>query len=124
MDTKTHKSLKYYLDLPWTYTITTTKESGETLFIVRVNELPGVVTDAPTIQEAMTLIKEVMKGAFALYRKNGEAIPEPVDPETYKGRIAYRTTGKRHAQLAQEALARHVSLSAVIDECIDKQLKR
>ncbi len=128
MDTKKttqkNKNLKYYLKLPWSYTVTTTSEGGgKTLFIVRVNELPGVVTDAPTIQEAMNLIKEAMKGAFELYRENGEVIPEPVDPETYKGRIAYRTTSKRHARLAQEALVKRVSLSTVIDECIDRQLK-
>ena len=123
MDTKKNKNLKYYLNLPWSYTITTTKEDGETLFIVRVNELPGVCTDAPTIQEAMSLIKEAMTGAFELYMDNGQEIPEPVNPETYKGRIAYRTTSKRHARLAQEALAKNASLSVIIDECIDKQLK-
>lgn len=123
MATKKNKSLKQYLDLPWTYTIITAKEDGEPFFIVRVNELPGVVSDAPTIQGAMRGIKEAMQGAFELYRENGEEIPEPVDPEAYKGRIAYRTTGKRHARLAQEALVKHISLSAVIDQCIDNQLK-
>ncbi len=120
---KKNKSLKYYLNLPWSYTVITAKENGETFFIVRVNELPGVCTDAPTIQEAMLSIKEAMQGAFELYLENGEVIPEPVDPEAYKGRIAYRTTSQRHARLAQEALIENVSLSAVIDKCIDKQLK-
>ena len=123
MVTKKNKSLDYYLKLPWSYTVTTADENGQQFFIVRVNELPGVCTDAPTVEEAMRLIKEAIKGAIELYLENGEEIPEPVNSETYKGKIAYRTTSKRHLRLAREALAKKASLSAIIDECIDRALK-
>ena len=84
MQNKT-KNIKYYLDLPWTYTVETTRETGELLYIVHVNELPGIATDAPTLEEAMTLIKEAMQGAFKLYLKHGEEIPEPVNPDKFNG---------------------------------------
>lgn len=78
------KDINYYLNLPWTYTIETTHETGELLYIVHVNELPGIVTDAPTIAKAMKLIQEAMEGAFELYLKNDEEIPEPINPDQFK----------------------------------------
>lgn len=69
------KDIAYYLNLPWTYTIETTRETGQPLYIVHVNELPGVATDASTLEEAMELIKEAMIGVFNLYLKQGEEIP-------------------------------------------------
>lgn len=73
------KDVNYYLNLPWTYTVETTPESGQRLYIVHVNELRGVATDAPTLEEAMVLIKEAMEAAFELYFKHGDEIPEPVN---------------------------------------------
>lgn len=119
-----NKDINYYLDLPWTYTIETTKESGELLFIVHVNELPGISTDAPTIDEAMRLIKEAMESAFELYLKHGDEIPEPVNPDQFKGNIAYRTSGTRHYKLFREAQKKDLSLSQLIDHCIDVALKK
>lgn len=121
---KIKKSIDYYLNLPWTYTIETTKETGELLYIVHVNELSGISTDAPTLTEAMESIKEVMAVAFKHYLENGEEIPEPIDSEQYKGNIAYRTTSKRHFWLAREAKKRDLSLSQVIDTLIDSTLAK
>lgn len=123
MATKKKKNLKYYLALPWSYNITTTTEAGRPLFIIRVNELPGIVTDGETIQEAMNNIKEAMTGLFEMYMESGDEIPEPVDQEAYKGKIAYRTTSKRHSLIARAALAKQASLSEIIDECVDTTLK-
>ena len=71
------KNIEYYLNLSWTYTIEMACENNKVFYIVHVNELPGICTDAPTIQEAMTLIKEPMAALFKLYLKNNEVIPEP-----------------------------------------------
>ena len=119
-----NKDINYYLNLPWSYTVETTKETGELLYIVHVNELPGIATDAPSLQEAMELIKEAMKGAFKLYLKQGDEIPEPANPEKFKGNIAYRTSSTRHYKLFKEAQKRNQSLSQYIDQCIDIALKK
>ncbi len=114
-----HKTLDYYLKLPWTYTIETAKESRKTIYIVHVNELPWVGTDAESLEEAMQLIKEAMAAAFELYIEEGEEIPEPKVEKEYKGNIAYRTTSRRHFMLAREAKKRNLSLSQIIDSLID-----
>jgi len=123
MDRK-RKGLAYYLNLPWTYTIETTKENEQTIYIICVNELPGVCTDSTTIDEAMTLIKEAMTATFQLYLENNEEIPEPIDKEQFKGNIAYRTNSKRHYLIARAAQRKASSLSKIIDECIDIALEK
>lgn len=126
MGTKKHyKSVQYYLNLPWTYTVEQSRDENKNkIYIVRVNELPGICTDAPSLDEAMDLIKEPMVAAFEFYMENGEEIPEPVKEEDFKGNIAYRTTSRRHYLISKEAQKRDQSLSQVIDSLVDTVLTR
>lgn len=118
----TKKQIDHYLNLPWSYTIEQEVHNGMHYFIIRVNELPGICTDAETIKEGMKLIKEAIEGAIVLYLKNGEKIPEPINREDYMGNISYRTTSERHYNIAKLAHSRHKSLSKTIDELIDTGL--
>ena len=118
-----NKSVKYYLNLPWTYSVETGNDlDGNKIFIVSVNELPGIKTDAPTIEQAMGEIKEAMEATFELYNELNKEIPEPINEDKYKGNISYRTTSKRHFLLIKESKKRNVSLNKVIDEIIDSVL--
>ncbi len=106
--------------MPWTFTIETSHEDGQPLYIVHVNELPVLGTDAPTIEEAFKQIYEVMRVLFEWNLKDGIEIPEPGQLEDFKGNIAYRTTPQRHFTIASEAKRKNLSLSQVIDSFIDK----
>jgi predicted RNase H-like HicB family nuclease len=120
---KKYKSLNYYLDLPWTYTVEQSRDKNKNkIYIVRVNELPGICTDAPSLDEAMELIKEPITAAFEFYMENNQDIPEPVKEEDFKGNIAYRTTSKRHYLISKEAQKREQSLSQIIDSLVDTVL--
>jgi predicted RNase H-like HicB family nuclease len=77
MNTK-QEEIEYYLNLPWTYTIEKEISGGKTYYIIRVNELPGVCTDAASVGERMIQIKEAIHGAVELYLKNHEEIPCPI----------------------------------------------
>lgn len=121
---KNKKDINYYLNLPWTYTIETATENGKILYIVHLNEIYGISTDAPSIEEGMKLIKEAMTAAFEMYLEDNEEIPEPIKEENYKGKIAYRTTPKRHYFIAKEAKKRDLSLSQIIDQFIDKSVAK
>lgn len=116
------KDLNYYMRLKWTYTIEQDSHNGEDFYIVRVNELPGVCTDAETIEEGIKAIKEPMKAAIKLYMSNGEEIPEPIKEGDYPGKIAYRTSSRRHCKLIREAHRRKKSLSKLIDDLVDQSL--
>jgi predicted RNase H-like HicB family nuclease len=123
MGTKRYKSLSYYLGLPWTYTVEQSIDDKKNkIYVVRVNELPGVCTDATSLDEAMKLIKEPMLATFEFYIENGEDIPVPVKEKVFKGNIAYRTTSKRHYIISKEAKRREQSLSQVIDSLVDELL--
>jgi predicted RNase H-like HicB family nuclease len=97
---------------------------GKHYYIIRVNELPGVCTDAETVEEGMNLIQEAIEGAVRLYLKNKEIVPEPINKEEYKGSIAYRTTSQRHYYVAKVAKQMHKSISKTIDELIDVGIEK
>jgi predicted RNase H-like HicB family nuclease len=110
--------MDHYLNLNWSYTIEQEIDNGKKYYIIRVNELPGVCTDAETIEEGMKNIKEAIEGAVYLYLKNGEPVPEPIRKK-FKGRIAYRTSSERHYYVAKIAKEMHKSLSKTLDFLID-----
>ena len=81
---KKYKELNHYLDLPWTYTVEQSRDENKNkIYIVRVNELPGICTDAPSLGESMKRIKEPMTAAFEFYMKNNQIIPEPVNEKDF-----------------------------------------
>jgi antitoxin HicB len=120
---KQYKKLSYYLNLPWTYTVEQSKdENNNKIYIVCVNELPGICTDAPSLDEAMKLIQEPIAAAIEFYMENNQDIPEPISEEDYKGNISYRTTSRRHYLISKEAQKREMSLSQLIDNLVDAVL--
>ena len=114
------KNLSYYLNLNWSYTIEQETYNRKTYYIIRVNELPGICTDAETLEEGMVEIKDAIKGAIKLYLKQGDPIPEPIDKKKFKGNISYRTSAERHYLLSKIALKENSSLSKTLDFLIDK----
>jgi predicted RNase H-like HicB family nuclease len=120
----TKKDLNYYKNLNWSYTIEQETHKGKRYYIIRVNELPGICTDAETVEEGMEGIKEAIEGAIRLYLKNGEIVPEPIKKEEYKGNIAYRTTSERHYYVAKIAKEMHKSISKTLDELVDTALAK
>ena len=116
------KDVNYYMRLKWTYTIEQDSCGGKDFYIIRINELPGVCTDAESVEEGMKAIREPLKAAIKLYMSSGEEIPEPIKEEDYPGKIAYRTSSRRHCKLVREATRRKTSLSKLLDEIIDRSL--
>lgn len=117
------KDLKYYIGLKWTYSLEEEKHKGKTIYILRVNELPGVVSDGETLSEAMVNIKDALALTIELYLEQGDPIPEPIQKDKFKGNIAYRTTSERHYNLAKIALQNHVSMNKALDMIFDAGLK-
>ncbi len=120
----TKKEINYYLNLNWSYTIEQETEKGKHFYIIRVNELPGICTDAETIEKGMENIKEAIEAAVILYLENNRPVPEPIRKEKLKGNIAYRTTRERHYHVAKAAKEMHKSISKTIDELIDAGLEK
>lgn len=120
----TAKEVNHFLNLNWSYTVEQETEKGKHFYIIRVNELPGICTDAETIEEGMANIKEAIEAAIILYLENGRPIPEPANKENYKGNIAYRTTRERHYYVAKIAKEMHQSISKTLDTLIDAGIEK
>jgi predicted RNase H-like HicB family nuclease len=118
------KNLKYYLDLNWSYTIEQAHHNGKKFYIIRVNELPGVCTDATTVEKGMKNIRDSIAATIELYLEQGDPIPEPVNKEEFKGNISYRTTSERHYFLAKLAQQKHVSMNKALDIVFDAGVKQ
>lgn len=120
----TKKDLKYYLGLNWSYTIEQEIHKGKRFYIIRVNELPGVCTDANTIEKGLQNIKEAIAAAIELYLEQGDPVPEPINRELFKGNISYRTTSERHYALAKLAQQKHISMNRALDMVFDVGIQR
>lgn len=120
----TKKDLKYYLGLNWSYTIEQDFYKRKKFYIIRVNELPGVCTDAATIDEGMQNIQDALIATIELYLEQGDPIPEPINKEEFKGNIAYRTTSERHYYLAKLAQQKHVSMNKALDMVFDAGIQQ
>lgn len=118
----TKKNMDYYLNLPWTYTIEKESFKGKSYYVIYVNELPGICTDAEDLNEGMEGIKEAIACAVEIYQEKGEPVPEPIDKSCYKGRISYRTDSKRHCLIARAAKMSHKSISKTLDDIVDAAL--
>ena len=86
------------------------------------NELPGICTDSESLDEGMEEIKDLIACAVEIYKDKGEPVPEPINKETYKGNISYRTDSERHYHIAKIAQMTHKSISKTMDLLIDKGL--
>lgn len=119
---KKNKDLEYYINLPWTYTVETDRDKRNRLFyIISVNELPGIQTDAYSREKAFELIKDAMIGTFELYQELDKKIPEP-NKKVLKGNITYVTSLERQLHLLKEAKKRKSPMSKIIDDLIDKEI--
>lgn len=120
----TKKDLKYYLNLNWSYSIEQDFHKGKKFYIIRVNELPGVCTDANTIENGMKNIQDAITATIELYLEQGDPVPEPINKEEFKGNIAYRTTSERHYFLAKLAQQKHVSMNKALDMVFDAGIQQ
>lgn len=120
---KNKKDIDYYLNLPWTYTIETETYRDSTYYIIRVNELPGICTDAEDLNEGMKNIKEAIACAVEIYQEKGQKVPEPINKQEYKGKILYRTDNERHFLIAKIAKRQQKSISRTLDFIVDEGIK-
>jgi predicted RNase H-like HicB family nuclease len=114
----TKKEIQKYVDMPWSYTV----EQEEGHFIVYVNELPGVCTDAKTISQAVEEIKDAIYASVELYIDQGKEIPTPMNRADFNGRIDYHTSAERNYMIAKLAQQKHRSLSKILDMLVDAGL--
>ena len=117
----TKKSLKYYLNLPYTYVIEWS--DVDNCFLGSIIELERNMTCGQTREEVLANLKEALISYVKTSLENNFEIPEPLKMKDYKGNITYRTSQERHYWLAKQAKLYGKSINAFIDDAIGEKLK-
>lgn len=115
-ETKAKKDLAYYMSLPYTYTLI--PDPGEGGFVIKVNELPGCVSQGDTGEEATRRIREAMECWIEGQLEDGYAIPEPSDE--FSGKFNVRVPKSVHKALSHAASRDGVSLNLFVATALAK----
>jgi antitoxin HicB len=106
-----HRDLKFYLDLRYPITIHPDPDGG---YVAEIEELPGCMTQAETIDEAFEAIEDARQVWINGTYEMGQDIPLPRDMEEYSGKILVRIPKSLHRNLAHAAKQEGVSLNQYI----------
>ena len=93
----------------YTYRVTWSEEDGEHVGLCA--EFPSLSWLAPTPEEALKGVRQLVAEAVADLEAGGEAVPEPVAVRSFSGRFVVRVPPEVHRELAMEAAEAGVSLN-------------
>jgi antitoxin HicB len=109
------RTLEEYLELPYTIAIVHDHDDeGNAGYVAEVKELPGVISQGETIEEAAASVRDAMVGWISIAMEDGIDIPEPRDIDAYSGRFLLRLPRSLHADLARHAEEEGVSLNQYV----------
>jgi predicted HicB family RNase H-like nuclease len=93
----------------YTYRVTWSVEDEE--YVGLCVEYPSLSWLAPTPQEALEGIRQVVADAIADMEANEETVPEPIALRHYSGKFTVRIPPDLHRRLALEAAESGISLN-------------
>ena len=103
------RTLEEYMRLPYRMEIIPdTIEGG---FAVRFPELPGCLTCADTMEEAVRNAADCKREWLAAAIEDGTPIPEPMTDEDYSGQFKLRIPKSLHKSLAEHSKAEGISMN-------------
>ncbi len=115
------KNLEYYLNLPYSYIVEWSDADG--CYLGSIVELEKNMTCGDSPEEVITNLKKALEAYINTSLANNMEIPEPLKLSDFKGNITYRTTGLTHYRLAKTAKMKGVSINALIEEAVNKNLQ-
>ena len=105
------KKLEYYLSLCYPVTVHPDPESG---FVAEIEELPGCMTQAETLDEVFKAIEDARQLWIKTAYNEGQDIPLPRDMEKYPGKFLVRIPKSLHRDLARAAKREGISLNQYV----------
>jgi predicted HicB family RNase H-like nuclease len=93
----------------YTYRVTWSEEDNE--YVGLCIEYPSLSWLAPTPQEALEGIRQVVSEVVADMKANKESVPEPIALKHYSGKFTVRIPPDLHRRLALEAAESGISLN-------------
>ena len=115
------KDLEYYLSLHYPVTVHPDPESG---FVGEIEELPGCMTQAETLDEVFQAIEDARQLWIKTAYDEGQDIPLPRDMEKYTGKFVIRIPRGLHRDLARAAKREGVSLNQYVTSLLASGVSR
>jgi antitoxin HicB len=110
-----NKDIEYYMNLPYTIELIPEPEGG---WFVAVKELPGCMSEGDTLEDAVEMIRDAMRGWLEISLEDGTPIPKPRIEEEYSGKFNLRVGRSLHRKLVEAAEAEGVSLNHFCSEVL------
>ena len=103
------KTIDEYLKLPYKMEIVPDKDEGG--FVISFPELPGCITCADTLQEALQLAEQCKREWFIAAIENNVDIPLPLTDENFSGQFKLRIPKSLHHSLSEHAKQEGISMN-------------
>jgi len=103
------KTLDYYMALPYKMEIVPDTDEGG--YAVSYPELPGCVTCANTLEQALKNAEDAKKEWLITALEGGIDIAEPSDINSFSGQFKLRIPKTLHKQLAEHAKKEGISMN-------------
>ena len=108
-EVKRLRDLDYYLSLPWTIVLIPDESGG---FGVKIDELPGCISQGDTASEAYEMIRDALKCWLIVALESSANIPEP--GQEHSGKFLVRVPKTVHRELTRHARLEGVSLNLFV----------
>ena len=115
------KTIDYYMSLPYTRELIKEPEGG---WFICIKELPGCMSQGDTVEEAMEMIEDAMRGWLDVSLEDGDDIPEPKLDEEFSGKFVVRLPRSLHRQLVETAEREGVSLNQFVNVALARAVER
>ena len=96
----------------YTYRVTWSVEDEE--FVATCLELPSLSWLAPTQEEALSGLRDLVADVVHDLSDSGEPVPEPLSVRSYSGKFNLRVGEHLHRRLAMQAAEEHLSLNQYV----------
>ena len=103
------RTIEEYMRLP--YRMEVIPDTAEGGFVVRFPELPGCLTCADTLEEAVRNAADCKKEWLTAAMEDGIDIPEPASEDEYSGQFKLRIPKSLHKSLAEHSKAEGISMN-------------
>ena len=110
-ETKKNKTLEEYLNTIYPFVVYAAEEGG---YVAEVEELPGCMTQAETLEELSERIENARRAWIQSAYEDGMEIPLPRLEQEYSGKFVVRLPKYLHRQLAEEAAREDASLNQFV----------
>lgn len=108
------KQLDTFLKLEYPVTIYRAPEGG---YVAEIEDLPGCLTEAETLEEAFERIDDTRRAWIELAYEDGMQIPLPRTENEYSGKFITRVSKSLHRRLVEQAEHEGISLNQYV-ECM------